>query len=101
LGHLEARYDSQKTCNELAARGIAGEIAHRGDKAPIQAGQRWLVERKNSWHNAFSRLQRRYGRRTEVIDAFFDLVDAIITVCILIRQDWVTYRWATRPQHRR
>ena len=39
------RYDSQKTRDELAARGMAGQIAHNGDKAPLQAGQRWHVER--------------------------------------------------------
>jgi hypothetical protein len=31
---------------------------HKGDKAPIQAGQCWHVERTNAWHNAFNRLQR-------------------------------------------
>ena len=39
--HLDAGYDSQKTRDELAGRGMTGEIAHKGDKAPIQAGQRW------------------------------------------------------------
>jgi Transposase DDE domain len=39
--HLDAGYDSQKTRDELAARGLTGDIAHKGDKAPIQAGQRW------------------------------------------------------------
>ena len=53
---------------------------HEGDKAPIQAGQRWHVERTNSWHNNFNRLQRCYERDEEVIDAFFDLADAIITL---------------------
>ena len=43
--HLDAGYDSQKTRDELAARGMAGQIAHNGDKAPLQAGQRWHVER--------------------------------------------------------
>ena len=33
----------QKTRGELAARGMTGEIAHKGDKAPIQARQRWHV----------------------------------------------------------
>jgi transposase len=56
--HLDAGYDSQKTRDELAARGMTGEIARKGDKAPIQAGQRWHVERTNAWHNAFNRLQR-------------------------------------------
>jgi IS5 family transposase len=50
--HLDAGYDSQKTRDELAGRGITGEIAHKGDKAPIQAGQRWHVERTNAWHNS-------------------------------------------------
>jgi hypothetical protein len=36
----------------------------------------------------------------EVISAFFDLADAVITVRSLIRQAWVIYRWDTRPTHR-
>jgi hypothetical protein len=28
-----------------------------------------------------------------VIDAFFDLADAIITVRSLIRRAWITHRW--------
>ena len=99
--HLDAGYDSQKTRDELAGRGMTGEIAHKGDKAPIQAGQRWHVERTNAWHNGFNRLQRCYERNEDVIDAFFDLADTIITVRSLIRQAWVTHRWDTRPQHRR
>ena len=99
--HLDAGYDSQKTRDELAARGMTGQIARKGDRAPIQAGQRWHVERTNAWHNAFNRLQRCYERREEVIDAFFDLADAIITVRSLIRQAWTLYRWDTRPAHRR
>ena len=35
--HLDAGYDSQKTRDELAGRGMTGQIAHKGDKAPIQA----------------------------------------------------------------
>jgi transposase len=99
--HLDAGYDSQGTRDELARRGLTGQIAHKGDKAPIQAGQRWHVERTNAWHNAFNRLQRCYERNEDVINAFFDLADAIITVRSLIRQAWVTYRWDTRPAHRR
>jgi len=47
-----------------------------------QATGRWHVERTNSWHNAFNRLQR----REHVIDAFFDLADATITIRSLIRK---------------
>ena len=98
--HLDAGYDSQKTRDELAARGMTGEIARKGAKAPIQAGQRWHVERTNSWHNGFNRLQRCYERREEVIDAFFDLADTIITVRRLIRESWTLYRWDGRPAKR-
>jgi len=98
--HLDAGYDSGKTRDLLAERNLHGEIAHKGDKAPIQAGQRWHIERTNAWHNAFNRLQRCYERTETVIDAFFDLADAIITVRSLIRQAWTTHRWDTRPARR-
>lgn len=81
---------------------MAGQIAHKGDKAPLQAGQRWHVERgRTPGTNGFNRLQRCYERREDVIDAFFDLADAIITVRTLIRQAWAACRWDTRPAHRR
>ena len=98
--HLDAGYDSQKTRDELAGRGMTGEIAHKGDKAPIQARQRWHVERTNAWHNTFNRLQRCYERHEDVINAFFDLADTIITVRRLIREAWTLYRWETRPATR-
>ena len=98
--HLDAGYDSQKTRDELGGRNMTGDIAHKGDKAPIQAGQRWQVERTNSWHNGFNRLQRCYERKEDVIDAFFDLADTIITVRSMIRQSWTLYRWHGRPTKR-
>jgi transposase len=98
--HLDAGYDSGKTRDALTERRLSGQIAHKGEKAPIQASQRWHVERTNAWHNAFNRLQRCYERRERVINAFFDLADAIITVRSLIRQAWTTYRWDTRPTRR-
>ena len=98
--HLDAGYDSQATRDELASRTMTGQIAHKGDKAPLQAGQRWPVERTNAWHNAFNRLQRCYERHETVIDAFFDLADAIITVRSLIRQAWTIYRWDGRQARR-
>jgi transposase len=98
--HLDAGYDSQKTRDELGERNMTGEIAHKGNNAPIQAGQRWQVERTNSWHNGFNRLQRCYERKEDVIDAFFDLADTIITVRSMIRQSWTLYRWDDRPAKR-
>jgi transposase len=98
--HLDAGYDSGKTRDTLAARGLHAEIARKGEKAPIQAGQRWHVERTNAWHNSFNRLQRCYERREAVVAAYFDLADAIITVRSLIRRAWMTHRWDTRPARR-
>jgi transposase len=98
--HLDAGYDPGKTRDELESRSMQGEIAHKGDKAPVQAGQRWHVERTNAWHNSFSRLQRCYERNETVIDAFFDLADTVITLRRLIREAWTLYRWDTRPAKR-
>jgi hypothetical protein len=79
---------------------MTGQLAGKGGKAPVQAGQRRHVERANAWHDAFTRPQRCYERRENVIGAFFDLADAISTVRSLIRQAWTTYRWDTRPARR-
>jgi IS5 family transposase len=43
--HLDSGYDSGKTRDTLAERGLRGQIAHKGEKAPIQASRRWHVER--------------------------------------------------------
>ena len=98
--HLDSGYDSGKTRDTLAERGLHGEIARKGEKAPIQATRRWHVERTNAWHNGFNRLQRCYERRHIVVEAFFDLADAIITLRSLIRRAWISYRWDTRPARR-
>ncbi|MEU4482348.1 IS5 family transposase [Micromonospora sp. NPDC023966] len=98
--HLDAGYDSAATRDLLAGRGLTGEIARKGVKAPVQATQRWHVERTNAWHNAFNRLQRCYERKEDVIHAYFDLADAIITIRSLIRQAWTLYRWDTRSTRR-
>ncbi|GAA2091800.1 hypothetical protein GCM10009780_35990 [Actinomadura alba] len=98
--HLDAGYDSGKTRDLLEGRDLIGEIARKGVKAPVQATQRWHIERTNAWHNAFTRLARCYERCTRVVEAFFDLADAIITVCSLIRRAWTTHRWDERPTRR-
>ncbi len=66
--HLDAGYDSDKTRPLLNERGLHGRIAHKGEKAPIQASQHWHVERTHAWQNAFYRLARCYERRTTVIE---------------------------------
>jgi transposase len=97
---LDAGYDSAKSRVQLDERCLRGQIAHKGEKAPIQASRRWHVERTHAWQNAFQRLARCYERPTTVINAFFDLADAIITVRSLIRRAWTTHRWNRRPQRR-
>ncbi|GAA2844941.1 hypothetical protein GCM10010517_01250 [Streptosporangium fragile] len=80
---------------------MTGEIARKGTRAPVQATWRRRVERTNAWHNAFTRLARCHGRRAKVVDAFFGLTDAVITVRNLIRRTWHTHRWDARPHRRR
>lgn len=98
--HLDAGYDSDKTRAVLGERGLRGRIAHKGEKAPIQAGRRWDVERTHAWQNGFHRLARCYERRAVVVDTFFDLADAVITVRSLIRRAWTTHRCNERPDRR-
>lgn len=98
--HLDAGYDSVKTRALLDERGLHGRIAHKGETAPIQASQRWHVERTHAWQNAFHRLAWCYERRAAVINAFFDLADTMITVRSLIRRAWTTHRWDERPSRR-
>ncbi|MFF3662884.1 IS5 family transposase [Streptomyces olivochromogenes] len=98
--HLDAGYDSGKTRTTLDERGLRGRIAHKGEKAPIQATQRWHVERTHAWQNAFCRLARCYERRIEVVNASFDFADTVITVRSLIRRAWTTHRWEGRPRRR-
>ncbi|MEV0494666.1 IS5 family transposase [Streptomyces atratus] len=95
--HLDAGYDSAATRTTLSERQLRGQIAHKGEKAPIQASRRWHVERTHAWQNAFHRLACCYERRATVINAFFDLADTIITIRSLIRRAWKTHRWHARP----
>ena len=98
--HLDRGYDSGVTRHELADRQLVGRIAQKGKPAPVQAGQRWVVERTHAWVNAFNRLQRCYERRQPVVDAFISLAHAIVTLRRLIRIAWTNYRWNTRPARR-
>ncbi len=46
--NLDAGYDSDKTRTGLAARNLRGRIAHKDEKAPVQASQRWHIERTHA-----------------------------------------------------
>jgi hypothetical protein len=99
--HLDAGYDSTVTRELLEELGCAGNIATKGKPAPLQATNRWQVERTNSWHNrGFNKLHICTEVRTHVIDAFIALANAIITVRRLIREGWTRYRWKGRPERK-
>lgn len=98
--HLDAGDDSHKTRDLLAERGMSGEIAEKGKPAPIQATNRWPVERTNAWGNQFTKLLWNTERGDPAIEAFLALAHAIITLRRLIRRAWTLYRWDTRPPRR-
>ena len=99
--HLDAGYDYRPCREALDERGLLGQIAHRGEPAPIQVGQRWVVERTNSWLNDFGRLRRCTERCRACVDAYLALAAAIVTIRALCRAGWLLYRWDTRPRSRR
>lgn len=96
--HLDAGYDYRPCRDVLAERGMTGEIAHRGEPAPIQVGRRWVVERTNSWFNDFGKLRRCTERRRDCVDAYLNLAAAIVTLRALLRAAWYLYRWDNRPR---
>jgi transposase len=96
--HLDAGYDCRPCREALDERGLRGEIAHRGEPAPIQVGRRWVVERTNSWLNDYGKLRRCTERRRDCVDAYLALAIAVVTVRVLLRAAWYRYRWNTRPR---
>jgi hypothetical protein len=98
--HLDRGYDSFLTRERLKDRGLIGEIAQKGQPAPLQAGKRWMVERTNSWHNAHKKLVWCTEKRGRVIDFWVAFSDVIIIVRRLIREAWSRYRWENRPSRR-
>ena len=96
--HLDAGYDYRPCRDALDERGVRGQIASRGQPAPIQVGRRWVVERTNSWLNDFGRLRRYTERRRDCVDAYLALAAAIVTIRALLRAAWYRYRWNTRPR---
>ncbi|MFD5513986.1 IS5 family transposase [Streptomyces sp. NPDC127051] len=95
---LDAGYDYRPVRDDLAERGIDARITPRGEKVPIQAGGRWVVERTNSWMNSFGKLRRCTERRRTTIEFCIALACTFVTVRHLIRQAWTAYRWDTRPR---
>src|SRR4051794_30188676 len=95
---LDAGYDYRPCREALAERGLHGQIATRGQPAPIQAGRRWPVERTNSWLNDFGRLRRCTERRRDAVEAYLSLAQPIVVLRAPLRAAWYRYRWTTRPR---
>jgi hypothetical protein len=98
--HLDRAYDSTLTRERLRERGLIAQIAVKGQPAPLQAGQRWVSERTNAWHNAHKKLAWCTERVGRVIDFWVAFSDVVIIVRRLIREGWVRYRWEGRPPRR-
>lgn len=97
--HLDAGYDSNKTRDLLTELGCDWQISTTGE--PLQAGDRWVVERTNAWHTrGFKKLLVNTERRATVNDAFIALANAIIIIRRLVREAWTTHRWTTRPERK-
>jgi transposase len=95
--HLDRGYDSSLTRERLKELGLNAQIAKKGQPAPLQATNRWVVERTNSWHNAHKKLVWCTERVGRVIDFWVAFSEVIIIVRRLIREGWIRYRWESRP----
>ena len=51
--HLDAAYDTGVTRTLLLEMGFEGIISRKGVPAPVQVGNRWIVERTHSWMNGY------------------------------------------------
>jgi transposase len=99
--HLDAAYDNGPTRELLEEFGFDGEISRKGVPAPIQVGQRWVVERTNSWMNGYGKLRRCTERDGTIVDFYLYLAAALLTVRRLIQRSRTFYRWDNRPAVRR
>jgi transposase len=98
--HLDAGYDYQPCRQVLAARGMAGEIATRGQPAPIQVGRRWVIERTHAWGNQYGKLRWCTERRRIVVEFWLALAAAAMVCGRLLRRAWTSHRWDGRPRRR-
>lgn len=97
--YLDAGYDSQKTRDLLTELGRQGVISTKGE--PLQTGDRWVVERTNSWHTrGFRKLAICTELKSRVLDALISLANSIIVIRRLIREAWLSHRWDSKPKRK-
>jgi transposase len=99
--HLDRAYAGRPSRAVLEQIGFTGVIAQKGVPAPLQAGQRWVVERTNSWMNGYGKLRRCTERAGAVVDFYLFLAAAFVTVRALLREARQRFRWPGRPTARR
>lgn len=78
--HLDAGYDYQPCYQELARRGLVGQVATRGVPAPVQVGRRWVVERSHAWLNAFGKLRWCTERRWVCVAFWLALACVVVII---------------------
>jgi len=99
--HLDRAYGGAPTGALLSDLGLAGVIARKGLPAPLQVGQRWVVERTQAWMNGFGKLRRCTEKRSAAVDFYLFLAAAFVVTRCLIREARTRYRWPGRPTTRR
>jgi hypothetical protein len=98
--HLDRGYDNKPSRQVLADLGFDAKIAKRGVPAPIQASNRWPVERTHAWMNGYGKLRRCTDRQAAIVDFYLYLAAALVTVRSLIREA-APATAGTRPTTRR
>ena len=101
--HLDRAFDNDNEPSRtlLAELGFPGVIARRGIPAPIQVGQRWVVERTQAWMNGYGKLRRCTETTGAVVAFSLFLAAAFVVTRLLIQRARTRYRWPTRPTTRR
>ena len=99
--HLGRGYDGRPTRALLDALSVTGVIARKGAPAPLQAGQRWVVERTHAWMNGYGKLRRCTERRGVVVDFYLFFAAALVVTRCLIQRARSCHRWDNRPTTRR
>jgi len=79
---------------------LEAKVSEKGKPAPLQATNRWVVERTNSCHSAHKKLVWCTERRGQVIDFWVTFSEVVIIVRRLIREGWIRYRWEGQSSRR-
>lgn len=99
--HLDRGCDSAPTRALLAGLAITGVIAQKGVSAPLQVGNRWVVERTHAGMNGYGKLRRCTERNGLVVDLYLFLAAAFVITRCLIQRARTRYRWDNQPTTRR